>query len=111
MKRTIITFITISLLISCQKHSLTSHVYGEYADWSHYTEVVLNKDSSYRYVDLPFNGPAIRESGHWSVKNGLLTLDEGQTKRVFRIKQNEICPKNNEDIPCLSGRKESVNPN
>lgn len=102
----------LALFISCSTYKqLTLGKYGIYADYSHYTELLLKNDSTYIFTHLPFNRVQINKNGNWLQKNEkifLTGIDKDSSHiQEFKIYPDKICPiKQEKEIPCLMYQKD-----
>ena len=93
------------LVFSCTYNIYTiKGTYGSYADYSLYTELTLNDDSTYLFKDITPENKISNEQGTWTVHHNKLILKSFDNKslRQFRIKGYSVCPITQKDkFPCL----------
>lgn len=71
-------------------------VYGAYMDASTYTELTINPDSSFKYIDQFELGSTIQNNGIWQIKRKRLLLKCAENNKVrpmpteWKIKENQL---------------------
>jgi hypothetical protein len=79
--------------------------YGRYIDYSTYTELKLNCDSTFEYIDRFELGSTYRFIGTWRIKNNKVILNPKEEKPALNLNKRWLLKENK-----LKGHIQSRNP-
>jgi hypothetical protein len=79
-------------------YELIIGTYGVYLDWSTYTELTINENHTFEYIDRGFTGIGYKNFGKWKIEKGKLILYDYKENNSFspmptiwEIKEKGLC--------------------